>query len=287
MTKRADRDYFTDAKFPVLIDWYSGRASGAPQTTYHEELELQFYFGGTGSCFVGGRTYAVERKSVLVAHKNEVHSYAADPGSFLDRAILVLGSSILKKSPVSQSVANNLSRYHYLVLTEREAVDVEYCLRVMREECRVRAPHWDTVICRHIERILVIMDRARDRESPVVRRETPFVKEVVSYVEDHLSEKLTLARVASHLYISPGFFSRSFKKQVGLGFQEYLIHRRVLEARKLLASTDLKIAAVARKVGFADVSTFNRDFKLLTNFTPSAYRAAYPLQDGQSPQEDG
>jgi len=270
--KRGGKRYFSDLDFPVLVDWYSGSASAAPRVTYHEEIELQFYLGGTGAYFIGDQNYTVERNSVLIVHKNEVHCYIPRSGSFLERVNLVFGADILKERAVALGAIRNLSSYHHLTLSEREAVAAEYGLREIQGEYGRRALHWETAVCNGIEKLLIILDRVKDRKAPNAGIAAPFVRRVIAYVDEHLAEKLTLARVASHLHMSPGFLSRRFKQCVGMGFREHLIHRRIMEARKLLAGTDQKIAAVARDVGFDDVSTFNRDFKLLTDVTPSAYR---------------
>ncbi|HEY3298341.1 MAG TPA: helix-turn-helix domain-containing protein, partial [Armatimonadota bacterium] len=58
----------------------------------------------------------------------------------------------------------------------------------------------------------------------------------------------------------------------GLGFKEYLIHRRIVEAQHLLEETDTKVTTIACEVGFDSISAFNRDFHMLTGITPAAYR---------------
>ncbi|MGI6383884.1 MAG: helix-turn-helix domain-containing protein [bacterium] len=72
---------------------------------------------------------------------------------------------------------------------------------------------------------------------------------------------------------TPGHLSRLFKQHTGLGFKQYITQRRIAEAKRLLREDiDLSVDAISQRVGFRDFVVFNRNFKIFTGMTPSAYR---------------
>ena len=98
------------------------------------------------------------------------------------------------------------------------------------------------------------------------------LERATDYINDNLSQKLTLAEIAEAAYMSPRHFSRSFKKDTGLSPHRYVIHRRVERAKALLANTDLNLAEIARAVGFANHSHLSSHVRGLLGVSPGALR---------------
>jgi AraC-like DNA-binding protein len=94
----------------------------------------------------------------------------------------------------------------------------------------------------------------------------------VRYIEAHLEEKITLAHMAERCGMSPFRFSRAFKGEHTVTFQEYLMRRRVAKAQQLLRNPRATVGDVAYPVGFTDPPYFARVFRRLVGPTPSAFR---------------
>ena len=92
------------------------------------------------------------------------------------------------------------------------------------------------------------------------------------YINDNLSQKLTLAEMAGAARMSPYHFARSFKAATGLSPHRYVVRQRVERAKALLADTDLTIAEVARAVGFANQSHLAFHVGRLLGAPPKALR---------------
>lgn len=92
------------------------------------------------------------------------------------------------------------------------------------------------------------------------------------YVNDNLSQKLSLEEIAGAARMSPYHFARSFKAATGLSPHQYVIQRRVERAKTLLADSDLTIAEVAAVVGFASQSHLASHLRRLLGVSPKAFR---------------
>lgn len=98
------------------------------------------------------------------------------------------------------------------------------------------------------------------------------LRRVLDRVEDGLAGNLSLAELAREANLSPHHFARLFKESTGLPPHRYVVGRRVERAKGLLAGTDLPIADVSRRAGFATQAQLNHHLKRLLGLTPAAYR---------------
>jgi two-component system response regulator YesN len=99
------------------------------------------------------------------------------------------------------------------------------------------------------------------------------VQRAVEYIHRHRSRPdLALGQVAEAVSLSPSHLAHLLKEHVGLSYRNYLIALRMEEAKKLLRTTDMTIAAVAEAVGYENVTNFYRLFQREVGCTPAAYR---------------
>ena len=97
----------------------------------------------------------------------------------------------------------------------------------------------------------------------------------MGYINNHYQEPLTLDDVAEFAGFSRFYFSRSFKKQTGFSFKDYLCEKRLQAAMDMLIRSNRPIQEVAAESGFGSVATFNRVFREKKGCTPTQYRAIY------------
>jgi transcriptional regulator GlxA family with amidase domain len=81
--------------------------------------------------------------------------------------------------------------------------------------------------------------------------------------------------MAPHASVSPRTFARRFREETGTTPLQWLLNRRVQEARRLLEETDLPIDAVAWRAGFGTAASLRDHFRRATATTPTAYRRSF------------
>ncbi|CCO07733.1 response regulator transcription factor [Desulforamulus hydrothermalis] len=99
-----------------------------------------------------------------------------------------------------------------------------------------------------------------------------FIEKSIKYIHDNFKQKLTLQMVSAHVFMNPQYFSRIFKKEVGVTYTDYVNKLKIEYACKLLKTTNYPVYRISSECGFTDPSYFNRVFVQLMNMTPKAYR---------------
>lgn len=95
---------------------------------------------------------------------------------------------------------------------------------------------------------------------------------ILEYIDEHLSEDLSLERLAAICCLSQFHFCRLFKQSIGVSPYQYLIQQRVERAKQLLLQKRLSVAEVAQTVGFNEQSQLTRHMKRVTGLTPMQLR---------------
>ena len=109
--------------------------------------------------------------------------------------------------------------------------------------------------------------RTRENRQPV--------RAAKKFIDDHFQEQITLDDAAQIAHLSPAYLSMVFKKESGIGFNDYLITCRIDAAKNILRTTGDTIVAVSRKVGYSDPKYFSKLFAKTVGLKPSTYRRLY------------
>lgn len=102
----------------------------------------------------------------------------------------------------------------------------------------------------------------------------PRLRRVTAYIEDHLDQDLSIARLASVAEVSASHLKTSFRQSTGLPVHQYVLQRRVERAKTLLSRGELPASQVALKAGFAHQSHMARWMRRLLGVTPKSMGAA-------------
>jgi AraC family transcriptional regulator len=99
------------------------------------------------------------------------------------------------------------------------------------------------------------------------------VRRIADYVEAHLGETIQVADLARTVELSVGHFHRALRATLGITPLEFINHRRIERARRLLATEGTSITELGMRVGFASPNHFARLFRRATGLSPSEYRS--------------
>jgi AraC family transcriptional regulator, transcriptional activator of pobA len=125
----------------------------------------------------------------------------------------------------------------------------------------------------HLTLLLIELARlARDVAADLRRSGEPLLADVFAVIDARHAESLSLRDIARQLGMTPGHLTTVVRRRTGRTVQQWIIERRMAEARGLLSETDLPVAEVARRVGVPDPGYFSRLFTRTHGTSPREWR---------------
>ncbi len=100
------------------------------------------------------------------------------------------------------------------------------------------------------------------------------LKKILKYIDEHITEDITMHDITNRFYISGSYLSQLFKKEVGTNFIDYITRTRIAYACNLLINSDKQVQEISQECGYNDYCYFAKTFKRYQKVTPSEYRSA-------------
>lgn len=110
-------------------------------------------------------------------------------------------------------------------------------------------------------------------------REERVISSIMRYMQEHLSEEISLSVLADEFHLNPQYVSQLLKNEIGVGFLAYLTNIRIEKAKKLLLSTAISVTEIAERTGYGDYRVFTKVFKKTEGVTPSQFRREFLDRD--------
>lgn len=124
----------------------------------------------------------------------------------------------------------------------------------------------------HAERIL------NRFESLLSLNSSDIVEKACLYIQECKGRKTSLSEVSEHVFVSPSYLSKLFKKQKNMNFKAYVSSVSLEYAKNLLTNTEMKVMDISELLGFRDVRYFYKFFRDGTGKTPAEYRKHYRVK---------
>ncbi|WP_260871298.1 AraC family transcriptional regulator [Paenibacillus sp. Y412MC10] len=106
-------------------------------------------------------------------------------------------------------------------------------------------------------------------------------RRIVDIVQEQYGQDISLDYCAAVMNFNPAYISRVFKKEMGVSFSEYISEYRMNIAKNLLATTEMKVSEIGRKVSYTNISAFIRTFRRAFGLTPGQYREQLNSEEGK------
>lgn len=236
---------------------------------YHEFYKITIFIRGNVQYFVEGKRYDLQPYDIVLVNKNDIHRIIVDNSIPYERIIVYISpgfmeayknddydlsycfqrtrkehSNVLRIPSLEKSslfkITNRLERSfngnEYADRLYRQVLFLEFMIQLNRAAIKERIEFLDAEI--YNEKIVNIMQ----------------------YINEHLTEPLSIDLLASHFYISKYYMMRLFKTETEYTIGNYITYRRLLLAREMIAS-GMPITEVCFSVGFHNYSTFSRAYK--------------------------
>lgn len=240
----------------------------------HEFYTFLLVTGGTGSHKIDFRIYSLRPNRVFLIAPGQVHAW--------DRLKNVKGFVLLfTDSYVALSKGRKLmsawplfrpKQKPFFDLNEKEVRQWSRDLILIEKELQRADDFTNDAIFYSIGKLLVRASRLYRSQVRSPNTGDDLLIAFQGLIEKHFLRIKTPARYARMMHITPNHLNLTCKQKSGMAAGELIRQRVVLEAKRLLAHTELTVAEISYTLGFEDNSYFGRYFKKYTGKTPIDFR---------------
>lgn len=243
---------------------------------YHDFYEIFFFIDGNLDYWIDGSLYHLVPGDILLIHPTELHKPV--PNAEIDtyeRIVLWVNKNYLAdiEKGILEKCFDKESQTHNKVLRlsneKREqlfSLAHSLCKEYYSKEFAKDVGAYSLLL-----QILVQINRLTQSNSPIGVEEfnTPtLISEILSYINEHFTEKLTLDSIANHFFISKYHISHEFKNAVNTSLYRYIIMKRLNAAYTLLSEGN-PAQEVCTMCGFGNYTVFFRAFKAEFGISPT------------------
>jgi len=265
---------------------------------HHDFFELYYLRSGEMNYIVDGQRYVLRPGNLLFIAPDQFHRPDVMSTSSFERFVLWIHpafmNSALEHFPgLSADLFSGARISNFLCLNESQRETLEMLLSSLEQESCSALAYRQTMchailiaLIVHIKRMMLDLPQS-DRPSfaahspaalqPVADASGEQLREVFSYIQNHLSEDLSTSALAERFFFNPHTLARHFKKHAGIPIGDYVRKKRLATAR-LLIYQGMNAVQAGTVSGFSDYSTFYRAFRQEYGTSPKAFAASCHIQ---------
>ena len=237
----------------------------------HEFTEIAFVVNGRGITTVNGTTYELYTGDLVIYNAGVPHSVSSQAKEDLEVHLIAFDQFEVSGLPPNCLLPPD---YDFLYHTGSMYNTFRVLLRQILVETDNKEIYYNE-IAQSTSQVLLLYLLRMVRENRTAIRKTEksdVLYRALQYIDQHYLDPLTLDQIAEHCFVSKFYLSHLFAKYKDCTVGQYILDKRLTEAKRLLNFTPLSILEIAQQCGFGDQSYFCRTFKREIGVTPRAYR---------------
>lgn len=270
---------FLDWEIIKLIPHVEKYANGgrAVRRHWHTGIEVLYFHGGDGRLWINGKQIHIEEEGIALANSNEPHQIIRYETNQARGCTIIISYEYMKL------LHSKIDQCYFILDEEHPSYErlkwyMRELLSVYQRKDRNEFYHIKLNIIANEIIYLLLTDFCVENGDMHTQKYEDRYRMIIQFIEENYKENLKMEQLADKFGFSPEYFSRSFKKYMGVNFKDYLTRRRLMEAEQLLMKTDRQVAEIALESGFTDIKVFYEVFKREYGSTPSAYRKEKSLK---------
>lgn len=151
--------------------------------------------------------------------------------------------------------------YDYNITQNLDSIDFISQLQSLDAVSELK--HW---CIQRIEYLTKSISEAREKKT------NSLISKAVDFIKENYRNEITLEDVSKEVNISPHYFSKLFKDEMGENFIDYLTTLRINTAKEIMKSSLMSVKEICYEIGYGDPNYFSRIFKKAVGVTPTEYR---------------
>lgn len=257
-------------KHPIML-YFHADGLGYVAHHWHRSLELCNYINTPCRLWYDGETLDLPPDTLIIINSGDIHSLM--PQNRRDPR----GVSLIFPYEFMSQYGIDIDRIRFTYTSDPI---IDRCLRQSFHrlsdlwETKEKDPYYYLLCNAEIFNILhLIMNYYQDpNNTPRSSRYIERSRELLTYMNQHYQENITLQSAAGYLNLSVGYLCRFFKKYLGTTFKDHLTNLRLQQALAAISSSDKTLLNIALDCGFPDYRTFVNAFRRKYQITPRQYK---------------
>ncbi len=244
-------------------------------THWHESTELLYCLKGNLEVRFPQTTYLLEPGDTLFINSNIIHSSRSP----IPNEVFVIQFPLPFLKEMTQQQYDDRFLFN-LIPIKRKDLKVQTLLNEIYQKYQENDLSMNLLVKSRMIEFLSVL--TKHYSIPIATKQTikslkhlERLKQINEYVLKHYNQSLKLEHVAEAFNYDPAYFSRFFKKYMGIPFSEYVNTVRLEKAYYQLRDTDMTVLAIALDNGFFSVKSFYNVFKKHYTLSPQQYRQKY------------
>lgn len=243
-----------------------------PDLHSHPHYELYFLEKGERNFYIGSTLYIVKENTAVLVRPYLMHKTEGGPFS---RINVDFSDDILNDK--EKEILLELAKTVVFPLKTENGIAIKEMLRTMLSVWKKPNKLDKTAVTLCVKSLIgslyLFRPTVGDVEKLSVNDSTrPQTLKIIRYINEHYSQKLTIALLAEEFCLSESCLSKTFKRETGYNVGEFILNVRINEAKKLLSSTKLSVNKIAEKLGFSSANYFGLIFKQKVGISPLMYK---------------
>ena len=260
--------YQADALIPSgeFLYVFSANVTGEMETHDHDFPEIVYIRDGRATEYVDDESYEVGRGDLIFIGAGSTHRFVPHGSlSYVNLCFLpeLLGAelSLGKEHPLDLlqlSVIDELRRGSECAMvrfSNPERAQIEALLCGMLMESHGTSKYRRVLLLSYLQ---VLLCRILEKTEAMRMPEEDVWQSLLSYIDEHLEEGLSLGALAGRCFYNPSYFSRMFKERFGTTLTDYVSQRRLALAERLNEETALTVTQIAERAGFGSTGALHR-----------------------------
>ncbi len=240
---------------------------------FHEFDKLVILLSGKVSYLVEEKNYDLMPWSVLLVRHHAIHKAVIDRSLPYERIIVYLDRQYFERVFPGAGLMNcfdqaDRHRSYLLTATEEQLAELKGILEACEKaesDTRLGAQVIrETMIIQLLVQVNRLHEAAPEKTEP---KGDPKFQQVLSYINEHYREDLSVETLSELFYMSTYHFMRSFKTLTGSTVHAYVRQKRLIHAARLIRK-GIPAAKAAAESGFRDYSAFHKAFKASFGVSP-------------------
>lgn len=239
---------------------------------YHDFHKVVIFLSGKVTYHIEGKAYHLKPWDILLVSRHAIHKSEIDASVPYERFILWIKNDIPNKQLLQCFQKASDRSYNLVRLNSSLQEKLKDVLFELEASARSEAFGKDILTQALFQEIMVYLNRIFLEKQYIFDKKSysydSQIANILKYINHHLGEDLSVDALASRHYISKYHLMRKFKEETGYTLHNYVINKRLLQARTLI-SEGTPILKAAHESGFAEYSTFSRAYRKQFGKAPS------------------